>query len=196
MLWSSFNILAIISNYPLWSISRWYDINSFGLSDWLFWSVEESSSNEMARWLATTILAISCFLAIIEGAKYLRLANCDCKVNNEYLNLTKCNLKALSREKVTTNVDFFLLKQISNVTSHISVFQMSSSGQFYPFLFNYWVNNCDVIKESSKVTFLAKQIKRIAQRYSNTAKCVLKVSCYNFCCFYSTFLISGRFLLL
>lgn len=129
------------------------------------------TSNEMDLSLVFKTVIIICFLIPIGGEKYIRLANCDCVVNDEYLNLTKCNLKAISREKVLGNVEYFVIKQFFNATMHLQVLKKSSSGQFYPFLFNYWANVCETVKESPKLGFIVKQAKRIMQKFSNAVKC-------------------------
>lgn len=124
------------------------------------------------------ILVISFYLLIsIQGEKYTRIANCDCVDNKEYVNITKCNLKAISREKVLANFEFFLEKEIVNASIHFQAFQKSSSGVFYPFLFNYWANICDAIHGSPKVSFVVKHTIRLLQKYSkNSVKCHLKVT--------------------
>lgn len=150
----------------------------------------------MVRFSAIFIFGLSYFIILIRSEKYIRFVTCDCLVNNQYINLTKCNLKALSRETVTTNVEFFLTKEVINATAHLAVFKRSSSGQFYPFLFNYWGNVCDAVKESPNVNFLIKQTKRIIQKFSNAARCHHIVIHFFFCITYESFSFLARSLLL
>lgn len=115
------------------------------------------------------------YVGLVHCEKGIRFANCDCSVNKEYLNLTKCNLKAYSREKVLANVDFFLLKNVTNCTMHFSVFKATSTGRYFPYLFDYWGNFCAMVKEGSNINFILKQTKRIMAKFSNSMKCFHKV---------------------
>lgn len=125
----------------------------------------------MFRALPFIVFLIGYICLLTNCEKYLRFVNSDCVVSKKYLNLTKCNLKALEREKVTATVEFFTLEDIHNATIHLSVLKKSSSGRFYPFLFNYWANVCEASKESPKVTFVIKQTMRIMRKFSNGVKC-------------------------
>lgn len=133
----------------------------------------------MFRLFVLTFL-IGGFFILAKCEQYLRFANCDCKVNQKYLNLTKCNLKALAREKVTATVEFYMLEDVHNATIHLSVLKRSSSGRFYPFLFDYWANVCEAVKESPKVTFVIKQAKRIMEKFSNAVKCDHQVNIFGY----------------
>lgn len=147
----------------------------------------------MNRW--QIVLAITSLFTVIEGDKIFRFASCNCDFNEEYINITKCELKALSREKVVTNVDVFILKDVFNGSLHLSLLKMSSSGQFYPFLVDYMGNGCELVKGTS-TNFFLKQTVRIMRKFSNIAQCQHKVISFFFYFLFLTLLFLGWFLLL
>lgn len=104
------------------------------------------------------------------------MANCNCSVNNEYIDMKKCILKALSREKVITNVEFNLTKLVINATVHFSTKKMTSTGRYFPFLYDFWANVCEIVKENPNTNFILRQTKRILEKYSNAAICRHEVS--------------------
>ncbi|KAL5285007.1 hypothetical protein ACFFRR_007003 [Megaselia abdita] len=57
---------------------------------------------------------------------------------------------------------------------------MTSTGRYYPFLFNYRARFCDTVKEKPGVSFILKQAARIMKKYSNIVKCEQKVGLYYF----------------
>lgn len=110
-------------------------------------------------------------ICVVNCEKYIRFVNCKCKVNEDYLNLTVCNLKAISREKVLTNVDFYITKDVKNATLHLHFYKSTSTGRFNQFLFNHWGNVCEIVKEAPSMNFILKQTKRIMAKYSNAVRC-------------------------
>lgn len=121
--------------------------------------------------MVISIKLIFCVICLVECEKYIRFSSCDCKVNKDYLNLTICNLKAISREKVLTNVELYVIKHVKNATVHFHTYKGTSTGRFNQFLFDYWANVCKVVKESSSMNFILKQTKRIMAKFSNAVRC-------------------------
>ncbi|KAL5285008.1 hypothetical protein ACFFRR_007004 [Megaselia abdita] len=131
-------------------------------------------------WFRSTLFfAIYIFIAI-KGDKYIRFTNTNCSVNSDYACLTKCNLKALSRERVTSNVEVFILKDVLNATIHLTGFKMASTGRYNPYLVNYRARACDIIKEKPGINFVLKQTLRVMRKYSNIVKCEQKAGLYYF----------------
>ncbi|KAL5285009.1 hypothetical protein ACFFRR_007005 [Megaselia abdita] len=131
-------------------------------------------------WIRSILLfAIYTFITI-KGEKYIRFTNCDCSGSSGYVNVTRCTLKALSRERVTNNIELHVLKDVLNSTVQLSTFKMTSTGRYNPFLVNFRAKLCDLIKEKPGVNLILKQTIRIMKKYSNIVRCQLKAGVYYF----------------
>lgn len=117
-------------------------------------------------------------LHFVKAEKYTRFSSCNCSVNEEYAKLQVCNLKAIDRETVVTNVELDTLKNITNSSMHLHTYQATGTGRFNKYLFDYKDSVCDVIKDRSP-SFILKQTKRIILKYSNIVRCEIPVSIFN-----------------
>lgn len=117
---------------------------------------------------------------LINAEKYMKVVNCDCKVNEEYLNLTICNLKAISREKVLASVEFYMLQHVRNATAHAHLYKASGTGRYNPFLFDTWANVCQMKNMQSSVNYMLKLVARVASKFSNTVVCDHPVSNFQY----------------
>ncbi|XP_029405018.2 uncharacterized protein LOC115065930 [Bactrocera dorsalis] len=118
---------------------------------------------------------------------YIKFTNLKCEnYDKSFLNFRKCDLKALSRNKVALTVDVQIFQlPIRNFSVNLDVYRKANG--YRPFLFNITTNFCEFFKNRKRLPF-GKLIMDAVELYSNlnhscpfNVRChVLKLVCFSF----------------
>ncbi|XP_039967444.1 uncharacterized protein LOC126762379 [Bactrocera neohumeralis] len=97
---------------------------------------------------------------------YMKFTNLKCEnYDKSFMNFRKCDLKALSRNKVALTMDIQLFQlPIRNFSVNLDVYKKANG--YRPFLFNITTNFCQFFKNKKRLPF-GKLIMDILEIYSN-----------------------------
>ncbi|XP_050335062.1 uncharacterized protein LOC126762378 [Bactrocera neohumeralis] len=112
------------------------------------------------------ITGLYILMQLTSATAYIKFTNLKCaNYDKSFLNIRKCGLKALSRNKVALTVDIQVFQlPVNNISGNLVVYRKANG--YRPFMINITADFCQFMKNKKRIPF-GKMIMDAVELYSN-----------------------------